>query len=108
MKKRRFLVLSLGLAILGLCAHLWAMGYVSRSVHLRARAVTMPEVERVQARADADSQLRRFPVFYYSGLAFAIAAVAFLVVSSRRHEPAWRSVSFALRCFYAMLQVVLI
>jgi hypothetical protein len=108
MKKRRFFILSLGLAILGLCAHLLAMGYVGRSVHLRALAFSKPEVERSRMKAEADSQLHRFPFFEYPSMAFAISSVVFLVFSARKHEPAWRSVTFAVLCGYVMSHFLLI
>ena len=61
MKKRAFFVLSLSLAILGLSAQLWAMGFTSRSLHMRTRAITGPQEERSQGIAEAKKYLRLFP-----------------------------------------------
>jgi hypothetical protein len=108
MKKRRFFVISLGLAILGLCAHLFAMIFVSRSVSLHASAITKPVVERMQMKAEADKQLHRFAYVEYPSIAFAISSAVFLVFSVRKREPAWRSITFAVLFVYVMAHCLLV
>jgi hypothetical protein len=108
MKKRAFFLLSLSLAILSLSAQLWAMGFTSRSLYMRTRAITGRQEERAQGIAEAKNYLRQFPMFYYSGWAFAASSVALLVVSLRRREPAKHAIPFGLLGFYLILQLLLI
>ena len=88
--------------------HVTAMSQFGRGLSIRGRSVTLPESERAAARAEASQYSSRGAVIAYIGIPFAIASLAFLVLSARRHERAWRSVTFALLCFYVMLQFVLI
>lgn len=66
MKARRFCIVSLILAILALSAQLWAMGFASRSIHMRARAITAPPAQKAQALAEAREHSRQFPIFLLS------------------------------------------
>ena len=108
MKERAFFILSLVLVVLALSAHLWAMGFASRSLHMRARAIAGPPAEKAQALAAAKEHSRQFPFFYYEGLTFAVGSVALVAVSSRRHEPVSRSIPFGLLVGYVLLQFLLI
>lgn len=108
MSTRRFFFISLVLAIVALGLHVTAMSQFSRGLGIRGHSVTLPESERAAARAQASEYSSRGSVIAYIGLPFALASLAFLVLSARRHERASRSVTFALLCFYVMLQFVLI
>ena len=108
MKKRQYFLLSWALAVLGLCAHIQATRCVIRSLSLRARSVTWSEPERLRAKAEADVQLQRAPLFEYPSIAFAVLSAVFLVFSARRQEPAWRSVPFALLLVYVMSHFLII
>jgi len=108
MKSRRFCIISLILAVLALSAQLWAMGFASRSLHMRARAITGPPAQKAQALAEARQHSRQFPFFYSAGWAFALSSVALVVVSSRKREPISRSIPVGLLGGYVLLQFCLI
>jgi hypothetical protein len=108
MKARFFFILSLVLAVLALSAHLWAMGFASRSLRMRAQAIAGPPTERAQGLAKAKEHSRQFPFFYYAGLGFTVGGVALLAVSSRRREPVSRSIPVGLLVGYVLLQFLLI
>jgi hypothetical protein len=108
MRIRRFFFISLVLAVVALGLHVTAMSQFSGGLGIRGHAVTLPESDRAAARVEASRYSSRGLVIAYIGLPVALASLAFLVVSARRHEPAWRSVTFALLCFYVMLQFDLI
>jgi hypothetical protein len=99
---------SLALAIVAVGLHLTALGQFSRGAQTIARAVTLSESERVAARQEASRCSGRGAVIGYTGLAFALASIGFVIASARRHEPAWRSLTFALLGFYVILQFVLV
>src|SRR6478736_3085311 len=107
MNIRRFFLVSLGLAVLAVGSDMVAMSQYSRGARVIARSMILPESERVAAKSEAQSYRSRGTVVSLVGLAFALASVGFVIVSARRHEPAWRSVTFALLFFYVMLQFAL-
>jgi hypothetical protein len=98
MKSRRFFIMSLILAVLALSAQLWAMGFASRSLHMRARAITGPPAQKAQALAEAREHSRQVPFFYSAGWAFALGSVALVVVSTRKREPISRSIPCGAAC----------
>ena len=108
MSIRKFFLVSLALAAVAVGLHLTALGQFSRGLSQRARAVTVPESERPALKAEASRYSSRGTVIGYVGLAFALSSVGFLVASARRHERAWRSVTFAVLFIYLMLQFVLV
>ena len=108
MKTRAFFIASLLLGVLALSAHLWALGFSSRSLHMCARAIAGPPAEKAQALAEAKEHSRQFPFFYYAGLSFGLGSVVLLTVSSRRHEPVSRSIPIGLLVGYVLLQFLLI
>jgi hypothetical protein len=108
MKSRRFYIVSLILAVLALSAQLWAMGFASRSLHMRARAITGPPAQKAQRLAEAKEHSRQFPFYYSAGWAFALGSVALVVVSSRKREPISRSIPVGLLAGYVLLQFCLI
>jgi hypothetical protein len=103
----RFFLLSLSLAILAVGLHLAALSQASSGLRIRAGAKA-PASYRATAKAVASSYSRRSTVLGYIGFAFALASVAFVVASARKHEPAQRVVVFGVLVFYVMLQFVLI
>ncbi|MDB6035388.1 MAG: hypothetical protein JWM16_5726 [Verrucomicrobiales bacterium] len=107
MNIRRFFLVSIGLAFLAIGLDIAAMSQYSRGARAKARAVTSPESERAVARSEAQTYRSLGTVISLVGLAFAAASLVFVIASARRHEPAWRSVTFALLFFYVMLQFAL-
>jgi hypothetical protein len=83
------------------------MSQYSRGARIIARAVILPESKRVAAKTEAEAYRSRGTVISVVGLAFALASLVFVILSARKHEPAWRSVTFALLIFYVMLQFAL-
>ena len=81
-----------------------AMSQYNRGARAVARAIVLPEREREVARSAAHGYRTRGTVISVVGLAFALASLAFVTASARKHEPAWRSITFALLVFYVMLQ----
>ena len=104
MSIRRFFIASLALAIVAVGLHLTSLSQTSRDSRTIARAVTLSESERVAARVDAQVYFNRGGVIGCIGLVIALASLVFVVVSARKREPAWRSVTFALLFIYVMLQ----
>jgi hypothetical protein len=102
MKARCFFLLSLALAILALSAQFWAMGFTSRSLDMRARAIARPPEIRAQYIAQAKAYRRQAPMFLYSGLALAIGSLVVLIASFRRHESAWHSIPIGLLSSYLL------
>jgi hypothetical protein len=107
-KIRRFFFGSLFLAVVAIGLQLGAMSQVNRTDQAIACGVTLPESERAAARLEAKRFSRRAAPLAYLGLAFALASAIFVVMSARKREPAWRSVTFALLFFYVMLHFTLI
>jgi hypothetical protein len=99
MNIRRFFFVSLGLAVLAVGLDMAGMSQYSRGARVIARAVVLPESERMTAKMEAQAYRNRGTVISVVGLAFALASLAFVVVSARKPEPAWRSVTFALLIF---------
>ena len=104
---RRFFLLSLGLAVFAVGFDMAGMSQYGRGAGVIARAVVLPESERAAAKAQAQIYRSRGTVISVVGLAFALASLVSVIVSARKHEPAWRSVTFALLIFYVMLQFAL-
>jgi len=104
---RRFFLLSLGLAVLAVGFDMAGMLQYSRGARVIARAVMLPESERVAAKAQAQIYRSRGTVISVVGLALALVSLVSVIVSARKHEPAWHSVTFALLIFYVMLQFAL-
>lgn len=107
MNIRTFFYVSLGLAVVAVGLHMTALWQFSRGARVIARSVVLPESERATARLEARSYSSRGTVVSLVGLAFALASLICVVVSARKHEPAWRSVTVALLVFYVMLQFAL-
>lgn len=81
-----------------------ASSLYSRGARIVARAVVLPEGDRAAAKMEARTYRSRGTVISVVGLAFALTSLIFLIVSVRKHEPAWRLVTVALLVFYVMLQ----
>jgi hypothetical protein len=107
MNIRRFFLVSLGLAVVAVGLHMAALLQFSLGARVIARSVVLPESERSTARLEARSYSSRGAVVSLFGLSFALASLVFVIVSAREHEPAWRSVTFALLILYMMLQFAL-
>ena len=108
MSIRRFFLVSLVLAVVAVGLHFAALGQISRSLQITTRAITLSPTELDAAKITARSHRDRGSVIYYIGLAFALGSLTFLILSARKHEPAWRSVPFSLLVFYLMMQFVLV
>ena len=108
MNMRKFFLVSLGLAVLAVGLEMVAMSQYSRGARVIARAVILPESESAVAKSEAQTIRSRGTVVSLVGLGFALASFVLLIVSARRHEPASRSVIFALLVVYVMLQFLLI
>jgi tRNA(Ile2) C34 agmatinyltransferase TiaS len=104
MNIRRFFIVSLGLAIIAVGLHVAALSQYGHGARAIARAVTQPESQRAFAKQAARVYRERGSLIAIAGLGFALGSLAFVVVSARRHEPAWRSVTVAFLAFYFLLQ----
>ena len=104
MNIRRFFIASLGLAVIALGLHVAALSQYSHGARVVARSVTQPESERAITKLDARAYRERGSVVAIAGLVFALASLVFVVLSARRHEPAWRSVTVAFLVLYVLLQ----
>lgn len=107
MSIRRCFLWSLVLAILAVGFDMAAMSQYSRGARAIARAVVLPESERVAAKSQAQIYRERGTIVSVAGLVFALVSLVFVIVSARKHEPAWRSVTVALLTFYVLLQFAL-
>jgi hypothetical protein len=104
---RRFFLCSVALAILAVGFDMTAMSQYSRGARVIARAVVLPESERVAAKSEAQIYRERGTIVSVVGLFFALASLVFVIVSARKHEPAWRSVTVVLLTLYVLLQFAL-
>jgi hypothetical protein len=105
----RFCLLSLILVILAMAVHGGALKDWSRHGQLRAQAISAAPEKMGALRAEADWLSHRGSVLYAVGLGLAVAALASLVVSFRRHEPArWRAVPVGLLAGYLIFQFVMV
>src|SRR5262249_24111968 len=104
---RRFFLLSLGLAILAVVFDMTAMSLYRRGAGVRARSVLLSESERGAARSEAQVYRTSGTVISVVGLFLALASLGFVVVSARKHEPAWRPATVVVLVFYVMLQFTL-
>jgi hypothetical protein len=106
MSIRRFFFASLALAVIGVGLHLTALKQYSCGAYAIAQAATLSDSELLAARLDASRLSSRGAVVSSIGLAFAFASVGFVIVSARKHEPAWRSLTLGLLGFYVILQFI--
>jgi hypothetical protein len=97
----RFCLFSLILVILAVAVQGGALRDWSRNGQIRAQAVSAAPEKIGALRAEADWFSHRGSVLYMIGLCLAVAALASLVASFRRHEPAhWHSVPVAPLALY--------
>ncbi|MEI8289705.1 MAG: hypothetical protein WCH99_09535 [Verrucomicrobiota bacterium] len=109
MRKRAFCIASLVLVAFALCSDFTAKSQYSASKFLLARSVTATIKQKQQMRAESEQHTNRGGVFGFVGLFFAVSSLICLVISFRRHEPAWwRSIPVALLGVYLMLQFMLV
>ena len=108
MSGRRFFFISLAAAVLAVGLQGAALRQYSRGAQTIAFAVKSSESARREAKAEADRIASRGEVIAYAGIAVALASIGFVIASARRREPAWRSLTFALLCFYVMLHFTLV
>jgi hypothetical protein len=108
MHTRRFFLLAVLAAFLAVALHLTALTQFGRGLAHRARAVTASEAERIAAKTEATHYSQIGTAVLFTGVALAVASVVLAIVSSRRHEPARRSVVFGLLLCYLLLQLVLV
>lgn len=107
MSIRRYFLLSLLLSVLAVGLDMAGMSYYSHGARIRARAITSPGSDRGAAEIEARAYRTRGTFISVFGLMLALSSLFFVVVSARKHEPAWRSVTVALLIFYALLQFAL-
>jgi hypothetical protein len=81
---------------------------VSQAARLRARATFAAEDQKGLMKAKANEFAVRAGIIVAVGLISAIGSLVCVVISSRKHEPAWRSVPFALLIFYVLLQFAIL
>jgi hypothetical protein len=108
---RKFFLASLVLALVALFLQLTGLGLGSRGAFLRAEAVqrvadrgggSLTAEERSQLKAQTDAYRHRGATAQCCGGAVALASIGFAITSVRKHEPAWRSLTFAVLFFYAL------
>ena len=104
---RRYFLWSLMLAIFAVGFDMTAMSQYSRGARVIARSVALPESERIAAKSLAQTCRERGTVVSIVGLSLALTSLGFVIVSARKHEPAWRSVTVALLTFNVLLQFAL-
>lgn len=108
MNTRGFFYVSLALAIGAIWFQGKALRQFSRGAQAIARAAPLSDSARGDARLEAKVLVSRGESAAYVGIGFAVVSLVFLVVSARRHEPAWWSVPFALLVFYLMMHFMLV
>lgn len=108
MRTRRFVFVSLALALVAVGVHLTSLAQIGHSTRIRARTATVAEPERVVLRAQATGYSHRGAAFGWAGLAVALASVGFVVTSARKREPARRSITIVLLALYVMLLLVMV
>jgi uncharacterized BrkB/YihY/UPF0761 family membrane protein len=103
-KARAYWLTSIIVAAVALCVHATALHEAAKGLHIRARAVTAPEDQSELMKAKTKQFADRSEAVALVGLVLAVVSLVCLVASSRHHEPAWRSIPFALLVLYLLLQ----
>ena len=101
-RTRAFFLLSLAFAVMALSVQFWAMGFRTRSIHMRALAMVGPASERADGIAQANAHMNQRPIFYCSGIVLAVVSLLLLVASLRKQEAARHSIPIGLLSFYAI------
>ena len=110
MSTGKFFLLSVVLAIVAIGLQLASLSQTSHGVQLRAKVnqSTLEEPEKASGRRDASQYSSRGRALAMAGFPFALASVAGVVMSARKHEPASRALTAVLLAFYLMLGLMLI
>ena len=104
MNLRRYFIVSLVLAILAVGLDMAGMSQYSHGGREIVPSAFLPTGERVTAKLEAQKYRSRGTFVSVVGLALALVSLVFVIGSSRKHEPAWRSATYALLIFYVWLQ----
>ncbi len=117
MNRRKFFLVSLALALLALFLQLAGLAFGSRGASLRAQAVqrvadrgggSLTAEERNELKAQTDAYRHRGAIAQCCGGAVALTSIGFAVMSARKKEPAWRSLTFAVLFIYALSLFMLV
>src|SRR5689334_3587639 len=103
MKMRRFFWLSLILVACAFVLEIAAQDQFGHGARFLARSVVRAEHERDVAGAIAMAYRTRGTAMSVLGFTFAVASLTLVILSARKHEPAWRSVVVALLTLYVIL-----
>jgi hypothetical protein len=104
MNMRRYFIVSLVLAILAVGLDMAAMLQYSRGGRVIVPSALLPTGERVAAKLEAQKYRSRRTFVSLVGLALALASLVFVIGSSRKGKPAWRSATYVQLIFYVLLQ----
>ena len=108
MATRKFFLISSLLAVLAIVCQLTSLGYVGRSVSLRAQSVTWTTEQKTEARQEADRILQKGEPYFYVGIALGIAGFVSWLLSQRQDEPAWRLVPLVLLFCYVFTLLIFV
>jgi hypothetical protein len=108
LKSRAYCLASVRLAVAAIYVHVLSLGEASKGMKLYARAVVATESQKESLKVEAKPYANRSGTIALSGLCLAIGSVVCLIVSFKKREPAWRSISCALLVFYVLLQLAIV
>jgi len=108
---RKFFLASLALAVVALFLQAKGVGLGNRVALLKAQAVqriadrggtSLTPEERNELGAQTEGYRHWGAVLQLCGAATAFTCAGFLIASTAKREPAWRSLTLALLLFYAL------
>jgi hypothetical protein len=108
MKLRAFWIVSFVLAIIAIGIHVKSLNVASKGMKAMAKAVTATDNQIEILRTEAKRFANLSGTIAITGLGVAIGSLVCVVVSFKKHEPAWRSIPFALLVFYVLLQFAVV
>jgi len=96
------------LAVAAICVHVLSLGKASKGMKLYARAVVATGSQKESLKMEAKQYANRSGTIALGGLCVGMGSAVCLIVSFKKREPAWRSISCALLVFYALLQFAIV
>lgn len=107
MNGRIYFLCAVVLAALALVLHATSREFDVRSTSIRAQMWNRSDVEKQQAKTQADYYRVRASAIFYTGLGFTFSSIVCLVVARFRKERGWFSIPILLLFFDFIMQRLL-
>jgi hypothetical protein len=107
MGSKKYVIISVLLAVCAISLDSVARGYYSRSAVVIARAL-VAKGDMAAAGVESRWLVRRGRIFQYIGVACAVLGLLSWLRPEVQRRPGWRVIPFALLIFYLLLQFVIV